>query len=267
MAYRLAVVLYLTSTSNHNCRKFAPLRDAVVLYLTSTSNHNAYRVIILTSLLCYILLLHRTTTAWKKDYFTSALCYILLLHRTTTVEHDEASEVGCVISYFYIEPQLSNLRNIGKKVVLYLTSTSNHNVAAQQQWVLKLCYILLLHRTTTNFSHFNLITRLCYILLLHRTTTMSGNIQKKLELCYILLLHRTTTQIAAHFGVVCCVISYFYIEPQLAISEYGPTTRCVISYFYIEPQLIVTESRIIGVVLYLTSTSNHNYQSGYTYLT
>ena len=87
---------------------------------------------------------------------------------------------------------------------------------------------------------------------------MSGNIQKKLELCYILLLHRTTTQIAAHFGVVCCVISYFYIEPQLAISEYGPTTRCVISYFYIEPQLIVTESRIIGVVLYLTSTSNHN---------
>ena len=39
------VVLYLSSTSNHNARAFAVEGTAVVLYLSSTSNHNLYEII------------------------------------------------------------------------------------------------------------------------------------------------------------------------------------------------------------------------------
>ena len=55
--------------------------------------------------------------------------------------------------------------------MLYLTSTSNHNREDERKLANLLCYILLLHQTTTvNFwrcAH----SSLCYILLLHQTTT------------------------------------------------------------------------------------------------
>ena len=54
------------------------------------------------------------------------------------------------------------------------------------------------------------------------------------------------------------VISFFYIKPQQQ-NEYNlPVNRCVISYFYIKPQQADTELKKTEVVLYLTSTSNHN---------
>ena len=56
------VVLYLTSTSNHNRVPRYYLNKLVVLYLTSTSNHNRVPRYYLNKLLCYILLLHQTTT-------------------------------------------------------------------------------------------------------------------------------------------------------------------------------------------------------------
>ena len=78
------VVLYLTSTSNHNLVKLKVFCNKVVLYLTSTSNHN------------------------------------------------------------------QRVRHFAKlRVVLYLTSTSNHNKRIRSQRSRMLCYILLLHQTTT----------------------------------------------------------------------------------------------------------------------
>ena len=101
--------------------------------------------------------------------------------------------VCCVISYFYIEPQLLQFLLCQILVVLYLTSTSNHNCRCMENTRGWLCYILLLHRTTTRERLCLNIQRLCYILLLHRTTTILTNIDCIHRLCYILLLHRTTT--------------------------------------------------------------------------
>ena len=56
-----------------------------------------------------------------------------------------------------------------------------------------------------------------------------------------------------------CVISYFYIKPQQIRNKLDNRRSCVISYFYIKPQ---QRLGIFGkklVVLYLTSTSNHNH--------
>ena len=99
---------------------------------------------------------------------------------------------GCVISYFYIEPQPISCSLIFLIVVLYLTSTSNHNLERRHFKNKQLCYILLLHRTTTK--------------VLYPTSAIL--------LCYILLLHRTTTSAVVSFALASCVISYFYIEPQ-----------------------------------------------------
>ena len=122
---------------------------------------------------------------------------------------------GCVISFFYIKPQLciyliflqgvvlylSSTSNhnlalrpkIQKRVVLYLSSTSNHNFQQSSLCYKMLCYIFLLHQTTTRAWKKDYFTRLCYIFLLHQTTTFLGECFRLVLLCYIFLLHQTTT--------------------------------------------------------------------------
>ena len=99
-------------------------------------------------------------------------------------------------------------------VVLYLSSTSNHNTVPGDKFRFKLCYIFLLHQTTTNEKYFE---------------------------------------------VPCgCVISFFYIKPQQQKIPYAQANGCVISFFYIKPQHCARRQIPLQVVLYLSSTSNHN---------
>ena len=56
---------------------------------------------------------------------------------------------------------------------------------------------------------------LCYILLLHQTTTDTELKKQETELCYIFLLHQTTTGYLKIYRQMSCVISFFYIKPQL----------------------------------------------------
>ena len=123
-----------------------------------------------------------------------------------------------------------------EKVVLYPSSTSNHNGVTLPDYLFLLCYILLLHQTTTTNVHGRKTISLCYILLLHQTTTNAPVHIDKSKLCYILLLHQTTTfTLSAKFGVG-CVISFFYIKPQPQIDDVDYPIGCVISFFYIKPQ-------------------------------
>ena len=55
----------------------------------------------------------------------------------------------CLISLFYIKPQLPDYNPATMEVVLYPYSTSNHNTLARLVCLLKLSYILILHQTTT----------------------------------------------------------------------------------------------------------------------
>ena len=146
---------------------------------------------------------------------------------------------GCVISFFYIKPQRTRYMSRKETVVLYLSSTSNHNLDFLRNLANLLCYIFLLHQTTTNRLLWKDWQKLCYIFLLHQTTT--GQLLDYLgyQLCYIFLLHQTTTSLV--------------IIPQLS--------GCVISFFYIKPQPRSIFGILEGVVLYLSSTSNHNPES------
>ena len=100
---------------------------------------------------------------------------------------------SCVISFFYIKPQLTVTVNLFFQVVLYPSSTSNHNLNGKIESNSELCYILLLHQTTTDISSGQRPSSLCYILLLHQTTTKDRLGLVSSRLCYILLLHQTTT--------------------------------------------------------------------------
>ena len=55
-----------------------------------------------------------------------------------------------------------------------------------------------------------------------------------------------------------CLISSFYIKPQLAVNVVFEGTNCLISSFYIKPQQCRSRPMIRCIVLYRLSTSNHN---------
>ena len=143
------------------------------------------------------------------------LCYILLLHQTTTLILIFAEPYSCVISFFYIKPQLDEVAKRCRSVVLYPSSTSNHNKKLATLSRVWLCYILLLHQTTTFFmlSSFLISCVISFFYIKPQLPPHSSNNQ------------------------TCCVISFFYIKPQRG--RYFTYTRssCVISFFYIKPQL------------------------------
>ena len=209
------VVLYLSSTSNHNPLEESALGDYVVLYLSSTSNHNRFEI-----LLCNLLVVLYLSSTSNHNIFTvifsprlvvlylsstsnhniaelasqtSRLCYIFLLHQTTTASLFSRTILCCVISFFYIKPQRAYAPLSLCYVVLYLSSTSNHNRAGFPDFIFLLCYIFLLHQTTTDWNRF----------------------VRDALLCYIFLLHQTPTEKITKVEIFRCVISFFYIKPQL----------------------------------------------------
>ena len=142
--------------------------------------------------------------------------YIFILHQTTTFDQFITGMQGCIISSFYIKPQLLKFRQVREVVVLYLHSTSNHNtvdgagfrsssciissfyikpqpwLAASLFWI-QLYYIFMLHQTTTERQANLRVQRLYYIFILHQTTTICSCRYFYFTLYYIFILHQTTT--------------------------------------------------------------------------
>ena len=170
-------------------------------------------------LLSYIVFLHQTTTRRLPRNDVGTLSYIVFLHQTTTLANDSSDKYYCLISSFYIKPQLcscvgvygyyclissfyikpqlaSEIRTKGN-IVLYRLSTSNHNGDSVRA----------------------LDSLLSYIVFLHQTTTESGVDVDTLQLSYIVFLHQTTTVITCVHYIINCLISSFYIKPQRIIKE------------------------------------------------
>ena len=103
--WQLTVVSYRNSTSNHNYSRDICLGIGVVSYRNSTSNHNNDFAIVKSTKLYLIEILHQTTTTKQLHY----------VHRS------------CILSKFYIKPQLVAMPLLLNMVVSYRNSTSNHN--------------------------------------------------------------------------------------------------------------------------------------------
>ncbi len=166
-------------------------------------------------MLCYILILHQTTTLIS-FFHVAVSCVIFLFYikpqlalrrlligegcviflfyiKPQPVHSGDDDRAGCVIFLFYIKPQPISPFAEAAGVVLYSYSTSNHNTARVVYDMEGLCYILILHQTTTKGIFLRPNIMLCYILILHQTTTFSTARRVWCRLCYILILHQTTT--------------------------------------------------------------------------
>ena len=72
------------------------------------------------------------------------------------------------------------------------------------------------------------------------------------------ILHQTTTCPSVAYGSLRCILSKFYIKPQLKPEDEVMRSSCILSKFYIKPQPNVLLIKFFFVVSYRNSTSNHN---------
>ena len=138
-------------------------------------------------------ILHQTTTHCKCIQFT--LCCILSKFYIKPQHEPLASHIPrcCILSKFYIKPQQKIFGNYTNIVVSYRNSTSNHNSRAYPNSLMSLYLIEILHQTTTVTAAAQLLAQLYLIEILHQTTTSTGS--KPV--------------------ISCCILSKFYIKPQL----------------------------------------------------
>ena len=173
--------------------------------------------------------------------------------------NDESAVLHCLISRFYIKPQHNSELLIHRLIALYLVSTSNHNCFSCSDRLQKLPYISFLHQTTTALSEVLDELELPYISFLHQTTTLSCILFFGIN-CLISRFY-IKPQLGADYSTNSknCLISRFYIKPQPVVSGMIKKSNCLISRFYIKPQLSGPATAAGRIALYLVSTSNHNF--------
>ena len=148
-----------------------------------------------------------------------------------------SNTAGCILLKFYIKPQhtanvynllyvvsyrnstsnhnMSHWRATSQGVVSYRNSTSNHNSRAYPNSLMSLYLIEILHQTTT-FPLLRSVLFLLYLIeILHQTTTVLEYAFTAWLLYLIEILHQTTTQYAVKQLQHGCILSKFYIKPQL----------------------------------------------------
>ena len=80
---------------------------------------------------------------------------------------------------------------------------------------MELYLIEILHQTTTAVAVIVIGWKLYLIEILHQTTTMHYSPMFLRELYLIEILHQTTTVLCAQKSKYSCILSKFYIKPQL----------------------------------------------------
>ena len=165
------------------------------------------------------------------------LYLIEILHQTTTRDNNK-----------------NNRRKLYLIKILHQTTTSTYLIYSYY-----LLYLIeILHQTTTA-AHPGFTSKVLYLIeILHQTTTEDWGSIKKHWLYLIEILHQTTTAAAVFKIAKGCILSKFYIKPQLRLERELARCSCILSKFYIKPQQIVRALIVQIVVSYRNSTSNHN---------
>ena len=145
----IRVVSYRNSTSNHNSTAIVTITNSVVSYRNSTSNHNkAAGPAGPEGVVSY-----RNSTSNHNSGVgvnaTMSLYLIEILHQTTTLLFLQLLHLCCILSKFYIKPQLPPVFYNLWIVVSYRNSTSNHNPLICWLSPTGLYLIEILHQTTT----------------------------------------------------------------------------------------------------------------------
>ena len=238
------------------------------------------RALLLTLWLYLIEILHQTTTARILILETQRLYLIEILHQTTTSPRYIFRVQGCILSKFYIKPQLVARVAIYNVVVSYRNSTSNHN---EKTGKIKKVNVVSYRNSTSNHNHYieHLFRRevvsyrnstsnhnsplgycapvaLYLIEILHQTTTAQLFQCPVFQLYLIEILHQTTTAYPTYRDYLLLYLIEILHQTTTRRATILSTYCCILSKFYIKPQLFVLRFRSCMVVSYRNSTSNHN---------
>ena len=103
----------------------------------------------------------------------AALYLIEILHQTTTSSRARARLLCCILSKFYIKPQLRRWRECHYVVVSYRNSTSNHNVDGRRDFV----RVVVSYRNSTSNHNTGLINGFLGQVVSYRNSTSNHNCQ------------------------------------------------------------------------------------------
>ena len=150
----------------------------------------------------------------RSDDAQVQLYLIEILHQTTTGYIVSFATLCCILSKFYIKPQRPPLSIIW----LLRCILSKFYIKPQPlARVRELLEVVSYRNSTSNHNSgdgYPVSTVLYLIEILHQTTTAC------------LKLHRRKS----------CILSKFYIKPQLVRNYYAYSQCCILSKFYIKPQ-------------------------------
>ena len=139
-------------------------------------------------------ILHQTTTLSQSHPTPMVLYLIEILHQTTTLCRNKFLICSCILSKFYIKPQLSARYWVGfglLYLIEILHQTTTRSWLTGVTW--KLYLIEILHQTTT-FDVCGVFHAWLYLIeILHQTTTGQSSALTRNLLYLIEILHQTTT--------------------------------------------------------------------------
>ena len=145
-----------------------------------------------------------------------------------------------------------------RNVVSYRNSTSNHNFDYCSRAAVWLYLIEILHQTTTPAVVTNNLQQLYLIEILHQTTTTCSPQAWSFLLYLIEILHQTTTILQLPPIASSLYLIEILHQTTTPFSPMSQKYGCILSKFYIKPQLDPRSINAYGVVSYRNSTSNHN---------
>ena len=156
----------------------------------------------------------------------------------------------CILSKFYIKPQQEQWSNSYQNVVSYRNSTSNHNGFGIRH--VRRPVVSYRNSTSNHNPNFSIefFDKLYLIEILHQTTT--SRCTSTLRSCCILSKFYIKPQLGYHHSQFrsCCILSKFYIKPQPKYTEHWAFHSCILSKFYIKPQpAIANISAAAGCIL------------------
>ena len=165
-----------------------------------------------------------------------ALYLIEILHQTTTFGRHFPSNDSCILSKFYIKPQLTRIRPYSAIVVSYRNSTSNHNRLGRTSAL----PIVVSYRNSTSNHNKRSVTHSAATVVSYRNSTSNHNSPTTSHFAVLLylieILHQTTTTEDSFLFCYSCILSKFYIKPQQLPCVLIDLLCCILSKFYIKPQ-------------------------------
>ena len=195
-------------------------------------------------------ILHQTTTHCKCIQFT--LCCILSKFYIKPQHEPLASHIPrcCILSKFYIKPQ--QLREAHWE--LFRCILSKFYIKPQHlSQMIGPSSVVSYRNSTSNHKHnfsIEFFDKLYLIEILHQTTT--SRCTSTLRSCCILSKFYIKPQLGYHHSQFrsCCILSKFYIKPQPKYTEHWAFHSCILSKFYIKPQLsMLTTWQLTGCIL------------------